>query len=117
VIEAGFVDMTKAQTNAERRNAQRFKICWDVAVNGIDQSGKRFGEEGVLADLSSRGAFLYLTRRLNRGDRLEVQIRIPIKTDNWIRYMAAEIVRLELTNDLTGVGVRFDTAVPVFVVQ
>jgi len=110
------VDMTKAQTNAERRNTQRFKVCWDVAVNGIDQSGNFF-EEGVLADLSSRGAFLYMTRRLNRGDRLEVQIKIPINTDNWIKYMAAEIVRLEQTNDLTGVGVRFDTAVPVFVVQ
>lgn len=108
--------MAKSQQNTERRNAQRFELDWDVAVKGTDQWCMTFDELGTLGNLSSFGAFVFLPRRVNLGERLEIQIRIPSKRNNWMRY-TAEVVRLEPANVRAGIGVRFETAVPVFVIR
>lgn len=108
--------MCETHQSEERRNAQRFEVSWNVAVRGTDQSGSSFDEQATLENLSSLGAFLYLPRRMYLGDRLELQIQIPIKRNNWMKY-SAEVVRLDAANARAGIGVRFDTAVPVFVVR
>lgn len=100
----------------ERRNARRFQISWDVEVEGTDQTGSAFNQGGTLENLSSLGAFLYLQRRVNLGERLELQIKAPFKRNNWIKYVSA-VVRLEQSSNGAGIGVRFDTAVPVFVAR
>lgn len=108
--------MGKTNHSEERRNARRFQVSWDVAVKGTDQAGGGFDEAGTLENLSSLGAFLYLPRRVNLGERLELQIKVPFKRNNWMKY-TAEVVRLEQASARARVGVRFDTAVPVFVVR
>lgn len=108
--------MGKTQHDEERRSARRFQVSWDVAVKGTDQAGSGFDEAGTLENLSSLGAFLYLPRRVNLGERLELRIKLPFKRNNWMTYMA-EVVRLEQASARAGVGVRFDTAVPVFVAR
>ena len=108
--------MGKGQHYEERRNARRFQVGWNLAVKGTDSSGRGFNEEGILDNLSSLGAFLYLSRPVNLGERLELQIKIPFKRNNWMKY-TAEVVRVAHSSRRAGVGLRFDTAVPVFVVR
>ncbi len=108
--------MGKTQHGEERRNAQRFQVRWDVAVKGTDQAGKGFDEAGTLENLSSLGAFLYLPRRVNLGERLELQIKVPFKRNNWMKY-TAEVVRIEPANARAGIALRFDSAAPVFIVR
>lgn len=108
--------MGKTNHDNERRNARRFQVGWDMAVKGTDQAGSGFDEAGTLENLSSLGAFLYLPRCMNLGERLDLQIKVPFKRNNWMKY-TAEVVRLEQASARAGVGVRFDRAVPVFVVR
>ena len=104
--------MDRISQNEERRNARRFQVSWDVSVRGTDQNGSGFDEAGTLQDLSSLGAFLYLPRFVNLGERLELQIMVPFR-GNWVKY-AAQVVRLEQESAEVGVALKFDTAVPVF---
>ena len=106
--------MGKTSHNEERRNARRFDVGWDVAVKGQDQSGRCFDEGATIENLSSAGAFLYLTRNVNLGEKVELLIRLPLKRNNWMRYRA-KIVRLEPRSARSGIGLRFDTPVPVFI--
>ena len=105
--------MGKINHDEERRNARRFRVSWDVNVRGTDQTGSGFDEATTLENLSSLGAFLYLPRRLNLGERLELEIKVSFKRKNWMKY-GAEVVRLEQASAKAGVALKFDTAVPVF---
>ena len=104
--------MDRISQDEERRNARRFQVSWDVNVRGTDQIGGGFDEAGTLENLSSVGAFLYLPRLMNLGERLEVQIKVPFRS-NWVKY-AAQVVRLEQESAKAGVALKFDTSVPVF---
>jgi len=53
---------------------------------------------------------------VNLGEKLELRIKLPFNRNNWMTY-TAEVVRLEQASARAGVGVRFDTAVPVFVAR
>ena len=108
--------MGKTQHDEERRNARRFQVSWDVVVKGTDHAGSGFDEAGTLENLSSLGAFLYLPTCVDLGERLEVQIKVPFKRNNWMKY-TAEVVRLEQANSRAGIALRFDTAAPVFIVR
>jgi hypothetical protein len=100
----------------ERRMARRFKVGWEVTVTATDGSGSIFGESGRLENLSSSGAFLFLTRCLDPGTRAEVCIRVPFKRENWMKYFG-EVVRSEPMPASVGIALRFDTARPVFEVK
>jgi hypothetical protein len=108
--------MGKINHVEDRRNAGRFQVSWDVNVRGTDQTGSGFDEAGTLENLSSLGAFLYLARRVNLGERLELQIKVPFKRNNWMKY-AAEVVRLEQASAKAGVALKFDSVVPVFIAR
>ena len=97
----------------ERRGAKRFKVEWDVNVRGTDSKGASFDEAGALNDLSSNGAFLFLSRPVNVGNTLEVRIRVPFKRENWMKY-SAEVVRVEDSTPKFGVAMKFDTTRPTF---
>src|SRR5215475_11244039 len=108
-----FISMTdkgaSGWTTVERRRARRFRLDWDVVVRGKDESGLNFFEPGGLRDLSSRGAFLSISKHLRVGTRLEVWIRMPSDPERWMGY-AAEIVRIDLRNG--GLGSKFLNARP-----
>ena len=106
--------MVKSNRDEERRKARRFEVGWDVAVKGTDRAGHSFDETGRLENLSSVGAFLYLSRVVPVGARLELRIKVPFKKNNWMKY-AAEVVRVKNRRVKTEIAVKFDTAKPVFV--
>jgi len=104
--------MGRINQDEERRNARRFQVSWDVNVRGTDQTGSGFDEAGTLENLSSLGAFLYLPRLVNLGERLELRINVPFR-GNGLKY-AAHVVRMDQESAEAGVALKFDTAVPVF---
>jgi PilZ domain len=105
----------KHQTE-ERRRAQRFPLSWEVAVQGSDPEGDSFEDVGTLQDLSSLGALLLLPGQVSLGERVELQIKVPFKRNTWMMY-TAEVVHLTATKYGAGIGVRFETAAPVFVAR
>lgn len=106
--------MRKSEHNQERRTARRFEVAWDIAVDGADQSGKRFTEAGTLQNLSSRGALFLLRRRIELGESLEVEIRVPMKEKSWMQY-SAKVVRVKKHAAYFGVAVNFASARPTFI--
>jgi hypothetical protein len=100
---------------AERRKARRFNVGWAAAVKGTDSAGVAFGEDGMLENLSSTGAYVQLSRYLQPGERLELWIKVPLRKDNWMKY-SAEVVRSEQAALTFGTAMKFDTIQPAFVV-
>jgi hypothetical protein len=105
--------MVKSNHDDERRKARRFQLGWDVAVKGTDQSGTSFDETGMLQNLSSFGAMLCLRRTVPVGATVEVRIKVPLKKNNWMKYVA-EVVRVKDQSASTVIGIKFGTARPVF---
>ncbi len=106
--------MDKGSDYWDRRSARRFPVSWEVAVRGMNHTGASFDEAGTLADLSSLGAFLQMTKFVNLGERLELRVRIPFKRNSWITY-EAQVVRVEQASTKSGVALKFDTALPGFI--
>ena len=97
----------------ERRTSVRRSLKWHATVNGNDSSGASFDEEGLIENLSSTGAFLYLSRDIPIGSRIDLAIRLPFQKENWMKY-SAQVVRIENVSQKTGVGIKFDTIRPTF---
>ena len=106
--------MVKSNRYDERRNGQRFQLGWDVAVKGTDQTGTSFDDTGMLQNLSSVGAMLYLRRTVAVGATVEVRIKVPLRKNNWMKFVA-EVVRVKYQSAGTVIGLKFGTARPVFV--
>ena len=98
----------------ERRRARRFKVEWDVIVSGDDDAGQRFNETGDLMNLSSRGAFMYLTRRLKKGTKVDVWIKVPFEKERWMTY-SAEVIRNDEPSSRAGTAIKFTTVRPKFI--
>ncbi|HSO75921.1 MAG TPA: PilZ domain-containing protein [Blastocatellia bacterium] len=97
----------------ERRNGKRFRVKWPVRVEGIDDGGASFTQNGVLKNISSQGALLLVERPLPTGARLDVYISLPTKGRKWMKY-SASVVRVHSEASLFGAAVRFDSPEPEF---
>lgn len=97
---------------AERRSSRRFDVRWDAAVKGADGAGT-FDEQGSLANISSTGAYLSLTKPPSVGAQMELWIRLPMAKDNWMKY-PSEVVRIDGQPPRVGVAVRFRAVRPSF---
>ena len=100
----------------ERRRARRFQVNWEVSVKGEDLTGLSFDEAGRLENLSSSGAFIYMTKTPRLGAKLDVWIKVPFKKENWMKY-SAEVLRVESVSDRVGVAMKFDSIRPNFVAK
>ena len=98
----------------ERRFARRFYVRWNALILSLDDAGSGSYEQGELDNLSSNGAFLYLSRLLSPGTKLLVQVRIPFKKDNWMTY-SGEVVRSQSAKLMFGIAVKFNTSRPGFI--
>ncbi|HMG32830.1 MAG TPA: PilZ domain-containing protein [Blastocatellia bacterium] len=95
----------------ERRKARRFAVDWNVVIKGHDGLGYQIEENAVLENLSSRGAFLYLKKRLTTGQRIKLWIRVPNEDERWMLYVA-DVVRIEEGRGRFGTAVRFSKIRP-----
>lgn len=98
----------------ERRRAKRFRVDWEVRVEATDDSnGGGFIEGGVLRNISSSGAMLFLATPLPAGTRLDIYVLLPIKGKKWMKY-PARVVRVERGIATAGAAVKFDSTRPDF---
>ena len=98
----------------ERRTSMRRSLKWKATIKGSDSSGASFGEDGLIENLSSTGAFLYLSRTVDVGTKLDLAILLPFQKETWMKY-SAEVVRIENIPQKIGVGIKFDTIRPTFI--
>ncbi|HXF41538.1 MAG TPA: PilZ domain-containing protein [Blastocatellia bacterium] len=106
--------MPKSNRTEERRRGRRLEVDWELEVRGKSQGGRDFDEAGRLENLSSGGGYFYFQKRLNPGAKIELRIKVPFKNNNWMKY-AAQVVRLEQSDEGVGIAVKFNTPRPVFV--
>ena len=105
--------MSKSTPNQERRSAKRFQVAWEVVVSGADATGRDFQESGALENLSSKGALFLIPRSVQPGAQLELQIKVPLIKENWMKY-SGQVVRVQKESDGFDVAMSFDTARPLF---
>lgn len=95
----------------EQRRARRFDVEWRAIVTGKDRSGESFQEEGMITNLSSRGAFMHLEREFVVGTKLKVCIRLPLDDESWLIYKGM-IVRCQNSGRKRGIAMRFQRVRP-----
>ena len=98
----------------ERRMSVRHNLKWQATIEGNDSRGVRFDEEGVIENLSATGAFFYISRPIHVGTHLNLEIRLPLKRENWMKY-TARVVWVEPAASRVGVGIKFDSLKPEFI--
>jgi PilZ domain len=97
----------------ERRRAKRFQVDWQVRVEGIGDAQDGFIEAGVLRNISSSGALLFLSKPLSTGTKLDIYVMLPLQGKKWMKYPAS-VVRVERGIAAVGAAVKFDTSRPDF---
>ena len=95
----------------ERRQGRRFQVDWAIKVE--QREGDGFSEEGVLQNISSGGALVFLSKPLTVGARLDVHIKLPFKKNNWMKY-SASVIRVKKEKTRFAAAVKFEGAKPVF---
>ena len=95
----------------ERRQGRRFQVDWAIKME--QSEGEEFSEEGVLQNISSGGALVFLSRPLAVGTRLDVQIKLPFKKNSWMKY-SASVIRVKKEKTRFAAAVKFEGAKPVF---
>jgi hypothetical protein len=97
----------------ERRKGRRFKVSWPIRVRAQDPDYGTLDEVTTLRDLSSRGAYAYISSCPQVGARLAISIRLPIENEIWMSY-SASVVRVDKMENGAGIAFMFDTPRPVF---
>jgi hypothetical protein len=82
-------------------------------VKGTDAGGEDFEEVTTLRDLSSSGAYAYVSAGLQVDAKLSISIKLPIEKETWMTY-SATVVRVEKTASGTGIAFKFETSRPGF---
>src|SRR5215216_2849958 len=85
---------TNTPAPGDRRKWRRYEVKWPFQIEGVDRDGHVFWTSGTLHDISARGSSGYCFDPPEIGTRVVVSIKVPIKGEKWIRYLA-EIIRAE----------------------
>jgi hypothetical protein len=95
----------------ERRDKTRVYERFSAKVQGADAEGSPFEMDTVLENLSSSGLYMRMARKVQEGDNLSIQIKLPPVSDvaaPGLRVAAqGEVLRVNCLNDDYGVAVRF----------
>ncbi|PYT06209.1 MAG: hypothetical protein DMF60_09875 [Acidobacteria bacterium] len=97
----------------ERRRAKRFQVDWQVRVEATEDNKGGFIETGVLRNISSTGALLFLPKPPSAGTKVDIYVRLPLKGKKWMKY-PAHVVRVERGIAAVGAAVKFESARPDF---
>jgi PilZ domain len=95
----------------EKREGRRFNVDWAIKVE--EKEGDGFSEEGVLQNISSGGALVFLNKPLAVGTRIDVHIKLPFKKNNWMKYSAL-VIRVTKEKTRFAAAVKFEGAKPMF---
>ena len=97
----------------ERRRAKRFQVDWQVRVESAGEGTGGFVEAGVLRNISSTGALLFLPKPPPQGTKLDIYVMLPLQREKWMKY-PARVVRVERGIAAVGAAVKFESPRPDF---
>ena len=89
--------------NSGKRKNNRLKLRLPVRIEGIDDMGDKFSEEGMIKNISSYGAYITMKNHVSKDTR----VSLIIDPEGSCLNMRARIARIENRKGKTGVGVAF----------
>ena len=97
-----------------RRRAQRYALTWEVRIK-INAPARDIAElSGTLRDLSSTGAFVYLSRSVQLGRTVLVSIRLPLERETWMN-LTGTVIRVMTHTERPGIAIQFNQTRPEFI--
>jgi hypothetical protein len=93
----------RGKGNGGRRRNKRLKLRLPVRIEGIDDMGDKFSEEGMIKNISSYGAYISMKNHVSK----DAGVSLIIDPEDSCLNMKARIVRIENRKGKTGVGVAF----------
>jgi hypothetical protein len=88
-------------------------VDWPVRVESTNGDEGSFKLAGVLQNISSSGAMLYLKDPIPTGRKINVFIRLPFKEEKWMKY-SARIIRVKDGSPDFVAAVKFEGIRPEF---
>jgi PilZ domain len=101
--------MAQPQMHAEKRSTQRFSFNLPVMVKNID--GRERELEGTTRDVSSRGAFVYLSSEAVEGAAIKFVMILPadMTLAEPIRVLCSgKVLRVERSAQKQGIAVAIE---------
>jgi len=74
----------------KRRRTSRMRVRFPIEVRGVDRSGIRFDERTISEDLCRQGAAFQLSREIDLGTSLEIEILLPRETPQGQRNFSTQ---------------------------
>jgi len=97
-----------------RRGAQRYALSWGARVTVHGPASEITELSGTVRDLSSSGAFIYLSGSVQVGRPVSVSIRLPLEKEIWMN-LTGTVIRIMKQTDRDGIAIKFDQKRPEFV--
>lgn len=93
----------RGKGNGGRRRNKRLKLRLPVRIEGVDDMGDKFTEEGIIKNISSYGAYISMKNHVSK----DAGVSLIIDPEDSCLNMRARIVRIEKGKNKAGVGVAF----------
>jgi len=116
LMDHGSLDLEREMSPADRRLTKRFLLSWPARIKVVDGSGQSFEETGELSNLSSAGALVRVDRWVQVGREIEVFIRVPLRSETWMKYPAT-VIRTEIGPGKAALALSFSARRPCFLIS
>lgn len=101
--------MAQPQMQSEKRNTRRFSFNLPVMVKKLGGSSRAL--QGYTRDVSSRGAFVYLSSEAEEGAAIEFMMTLPAELTmaDPIRVLCSgRVLRVERSDQKQGIAVAIE---------
>jgi c-di-GMP-binding flagellar brake protein YcgR len=96
-----------------RRGAHRYALTWEVRIT-VNAPAREIAElSGTLRDLSSTGAFVYLSHSVQLGRMVVVSVRLPLEKETWMN-LTGTVIRVTTHTERPGIAIQFNQTRPEF---
>jgi hypothetical protein len=101
--------MAQAQVQAEKRSTRRFSFNLPISVRRLGGGVRQL--QGYTRDVSSRGAFVYLSSEAEEGTAIEFEMMLPaeVTLSDPVRVSCSgRVLRVERSDKKQGVAVAIE---------
>lgn len=96
-----------------RRGAQRYALTWEARIT-VNAPAREIAElSGTLRDISSTGAFVYLSQSVQPGRTVAVSVRLPLEKETWMN-LTGTVIRVMTHTERPGIAIQFNHKRPEF---
>lgn len=97
-----------------RRGAQRYALTWEARITVKAPASEIAEFSGTVRDLSSTGAFIYLSQAVQPGRTVAVSVRLPLEKETWMN-LTGTVIRVTTHTERPGVAIQFNQIRPEFI--